>query len=70
MNRYEAANCIKNDCCHCKQRGTPACDASKAIQMAKNSLLIWDKVIKDVKKACGCNTALDIILEHLEELEE
>jgi hypothetical protein len=40
-----------------------------ALHMAQDSLQIYDKIIADIKKACGCNTALDIINEHLEELE-
>ena len=71
MKRKEAVKCLTTDCKKCRQ--WPKCEAMEkinaALKMAQKSLGVWDDVIKDIKKACGCNTALDIINEHLEELE-
>lgn len=71
MKRKEAILCLTSDCQDCEE--WPECNSMEkinaALHMAQDSLQIYDIIIADIKKACGCNTALDIINEHLEELE-
>lgn len=62
MNREQTIKCLKH---LCRDNGL----MGEAKESAIRFIEAYDGIIKDIKKACGCNTALDIINEHLEELE-
>ena len=68
-------SCVKR-ACDCN-RDCSKCDLVKddkeivdAFQTAIRSMKAWGYVMEEIKKHCGCSTALDIVKDHLKKVEE